>query len=169
MKRIEVWIVEDDAGYRGNLRRSLNLEPGIECSRVFPSCLELFPALEHERHPNVILMDLGLPGMGGVEGIRKLKATAPDVTVIVLTVFSEKRKVLESLNAGAAGYLLKTAMPDEIVRGLRQVIGGGAALSPSVARLVIEQMRKPDPSETFELSTRELEVLVKLAEGLSIK
>ena len=169
MKRIDIWIVEDDAGYRSNLRRSLNLEKGIACSRVFPSCVELLPALARESHPDIVLMDLGLPGMSGEEGIRKLKALAPDVTVIVLTVFSDKKKVFESLNAGAAGYLLKTAMPDEIIRGLRQVIGGGAALSPPVARLVIEQVRKPDPSEEFGLSARELEVLEKLAKGLSVK
>lgn len=166
---IRLWIVEDDAGYRSNLSRSLNLEPGIECSRVFPSCVELFPVLERESHPDILLMDLGLPGMGGVDGIRKLKAVAPEVTVIVLTVFSDKKKVLESLNAGAAGYLLKTAMPDEIVRGLRQVLMGGAALSPPVARLVLDTIRKPDPAETFDLSAREIEVLEKLAEGLSVK
>ncbi len=115
---INIWIVEDDAGYRSNLRRTLDLEEHITCSRVFPSCIEFFQAIETEPHPDLVLMDLGLPGMSGVEGIQQLKTVAPDVTVIVLTVFSDKEKVLQSLDAGAAGYLLKTAMPEEIVRGL---------------------------------------------------
>lgn len=166
---INIWIVEDDAGYRNNLRQTLELEEHITCSRVFPSCIELFQILENEDGPDMVLMDLGLPGMSGVDGIKRLKAIAPDITVVVLTVFSDKAKVLQSLDAGAAGYLLKTAMPDEIVRGLQQVFMGGAALSPAVAKLVLEEVRKPNPSEAFDLSAREIEVLEQLAEGLSVK
>lgn len=166
---IELWIVEDDAGYRSNLRRTLELEEHITCSRVFPSCIEMFQAIENNEHPDLVLMDLGLPGMSGLEGIQKLKAVAPDVTVIVLTVFSDKEKVLQALDAGAAGYLLKTAMPEEIVRGLQQVFMGGAALSPTVAKLVLEEVRKPNLSEEFDLSEREIEVLEKLADGLLVK
>ncbi len=166
---INLWIVEDDAGYRSNLRRSLDLEEHITCSRVFPSCIEFFEAIETDVHPDLVLMDLGLPGMSGVEGIRKLKTVAPDVAVIVLTVFADKEKVLQSLDAGAAGYLLKTAMPEEIVRGLQQVFLGGAALSPSVAKVVLEEVRKPNATEEFDLSDREVEVLEQLAQGLSVK
>ena len=169
MIAINIWIVEDDAGYRSNLRRSLEQKEHITCERVFPSCIEFLEAIQEEVPPDLVLMDLGLPGMSGVEGILKLKAIAPDVTVIVLTVFEDKKKVLESLDAGAAGYLLKTAMPDEIIRGLNQVLLGGAALSPSVAKLILEEVRKPSPSEEFSLSEREIEVLDKLATGLSLK
>ena len=169
MIAINIWIVEDDAGYRSNLRRSLEQEEHITCGRVFPSCIELLEAIKEEIPPDLVLMDLGLPEMSGVEGILKLKAIAPDVTVIVLTVFEDKKKVLESLDAGAAGYLLKTAMPDEIIRGLNQVFLGGAALSPPVAKLILEEVRKPSPSEQFSLSEREIEVLEKLATGLLLK
>lgn len=169
MIAINIWIVEDDAGYRSNLRRSLEQKEHITCERVFPSCIEFLEAIQEEVPPDLVLMDLGLPGMSGVEGILKLKAIAPDVTVIVLTVFEDKKKILESLDAGAAGYLLKTAMPDEIIRGLNQVLLGGAALSPSVAKLILEEVRKPSPSEEFSLSEREIEVLDKLATGLSLK
>ncbi len=166
---IKIWIVEDDAGYRSNLRRTLNLEEHITCGRVFPSCIEFFRAIENDAHPDLVLMDLGLPGMSGMEGIQQLKTIAPDVTVIVLTVFADKKSVLQSLDAGAAGYLLKAAMPEEIVRGLQQVFLGGAALSPSVAKLVLEEMRNPEPADPFDLSAREIEVLEQLAQGLSVK
>lgn len=166
---INIWVVEDDTVYRRTLQRMLNREEHITCDRVFPSCIKLFDTIETDPHPDLLLMDLGLPGMGGVEGIQKLSALAPDITVIVLTVFSDKEKVLESLEAGAAGYLLKTAMPHEIIRGLQEVFLGGAALSPPVAKMVLEEMRKPKPSEQFDLSAREIEVLELLATGLSVQ
>ena len=109
---MNIWIVEDDAGYRRNLRISLELEADVTVGYVFPSCLELFETLgvegppETEAPPDVVLMDLGLPGMSGFEAIRKLSAVAPGVAVMVLTVFKEKEKVLAALDSGAAGYLL---------------------------------------------------------------
>ncbi len=166
---INIWLVEDDAGYRRNLRLSLNLEEQITCSRVFPSCIEFFEAIKTDEHPDLVLMDLGLPGMGGLEAIRKLASVAPDVAVIVLTVFKEKDKVLQALDAGAAGYLLKESTGPEIVSGLQQVFFGGSALSPSIAKIVVEELRKPAPEDDFNLSRREIEVLEQLAEGLSVK
>ena len=165
---INIWIVEDDTVYRRTLQRLLNREEHIT-SRVFPSCIEFLEAIETDKHPDLVLMDLGLPGMGGIEGIQKLATLAPDVTVIVLTVFNDKGKVLQALDAGAAGYLLKTATGPEIVKGLQQVFMGGSALSPSVAKMVLEELRKPAPAEDFHLSAREIDVLEQLAEGLSVK
>ncbi len=165
---IDIWIVEDDAGYRRNLSRSLDREKQITCSRVFPSCIEFLEAIRNEAGPDLVLMDLGLPGMSGMEGIRQLKAIAPDVTVIVLTVEKDKESVLQSLDAGAAGYLLKSSTTRQIVNGLQQVFMGEAALSPAVAKIVLEELRKPVP-ERFDLSEREIEVLEQLAEGLSVK
>ncbi len=166
---INIWLVEDDTGYRRALQEILNQEEHITCDRTFPSCAKLFDAIKTHPHPDLVLMDLGLPGMGGVEGIKKLAGLAPDLAVVVLTVFSDKEKVLESLDAGAAGYLLKSASPQELVRGLQEVFLGGAALSPSVAKVVLEEMRKPKPSEPFDLSPREMEVLELLALDLAVK
>ncbi len=166
---ITIWVVEDDAGYRRTLQRLLNREEHITCSRVFSSCITLFEAIETEPHPDLVLMDLGLPGMGGVEGIQKLAGLAPDLAVVVLTVFADKAKVMESLNAGAAGYLLKSAMPQEIIHGLQDVFLGGAALSPSVAKMVLEEVRQSRPAGQFDLSAREIEVLELLAEGFATK
>ncbi|QHI67999.1 response regulator transcription factor [Tichowtungia aerotolerans] len=166
---MNIWIVEDDAFYRRTLQRLLNREKNITCSRVFPSCIEFLEAVETDRHPDLVLMDLGLPGMGGVEGIRRLAKVAPDMTVLVLTVFEDKQKVVEALDAGAAGYLLKTASDHEILQGVTQVFLGGAALSPKIARVVVEEMRSVGPSETFGLTPREVDVLQKMAEDLSVK
>lgn len=162
---IKIWIVEDDAAFRRTLKRMLDREEQMTCSRVFPSCEKLFEALENDNQPDLVLMDLGLPGMGGVVGIQKLASVAPDITVVVLTVFKEKDKVLRALDAGAAGYLLKTAVPEEIVRGLQQVFFGGSVLSPSVAKIVLEEFRKPTPVHDFKLSPREIDVLKELALG----
>lgn len=169
MITMNIWIVEDDAGYRRTLQRLLNREAGIECNRLFSSCTALFDALSAGAHPDLVLMDLGLPGMSGVEGIRKLAGIAPDLAVVVLTVFSDKEKVLEALDAGAIGYLLKSATPQEIIRGLQDVFKGGAVLSPTVARMVIDEMQKTSSMEEFDLSDREMDVLKQLAEGLALK
>ncbi len=168
MTPIDIWIVEDDSGYRRNLQISLQRQGHITCSRTFPNCIKFLDALEKGEHPDVVLMDLGLPQMGGVEGIERLKAIAPDVTVLVLTVEEKKDTVMRSLDAGAMGYLLKTSSVEEIVNALEQVIQGGAALGPGVAKLVLGEIRKP-AREDFGLSGREIEVLEQLAEGLSSK
>ncbi len=160
---ISIWVVEDNPTYRRMLRQLLNREKHITCSRVFPSCIEFLEAVETESHPDLVLMDLGLPEMGGVEGIKKMYILASDITVIVLTTFKDKQKVLQALDAGAAGYLLKTATGPEILKGIQDVFMGETALSPAVARIVLEEMRKPVAVEEFKLTDREVEVLEQLA------
>jgi DNA-binding NarL/FixJ family response regulator len=166
---ITIWIVEDDTVYRRTLQRLLSRESHIT-PRVFPSCIEFLEAIQTDPHPDLVLMDLGLPEMSGTEGIQKLATIAPEVTVLVLTVFQDKEKVLHALDAGAAGYLLKTATGREIIEGLHQVFSGGASLSPSIAKIVLEERRTPNSAtNTFKLSPRETEVLEQLANGLSLK
>lgn len=166
---ISVWIVEDDSVFRRTLRRLLSREEDIICGRAFPSCIEFLEAVKDGPLPDLVLMDLGLPEMSGVEGIQKLSRIAPGITVLVLTVFEDKDRVLQALDAGAAGYLLKTATSMEIVKGIKDVFMGKATLSPDVAKIVLDQMRKPEPVEQFNLSEREIEVLEQLATGLSVK
>lgn len=134
MNPMNIWIVEDDPGYRRNLRMSLELEECVTVGRVFPSCIEFFEAIETEERPDVVLMDLGLPGMSGLEAIRILSSEAPEVAVMVLTVFKDKQKVQEAQDAGAAGYLLKESDGSEIVQGLQNVLAGDSVWSPSVDR-----------------------------------
>ncbi len=166
---ITIWVVEDESAYRRTLKRLLNRDDQITCSRVFPSCIEFLETIRGGDRPDIVLMDLGLPEMSGLEGIQQLSELAPDVTVLVLTVFREKEKVLQALDAGAEGYLLKSSTGPEIIKGIQDVFMGKAALSPSVAKIVLEEMRKPEPVDDFKLSDREIEVLEQLATGLSVK
>lgn len=168
MTPINIWIVEDDSGYRRNLQISLQRQEHITCSRTFPNCIKFLDAIEAGDRPDVVLMDLGLPQMGGVEGIERLKAIDADVSVLVLTVEEKKDMVMRALDAGAMGYLLKASSVQEIINALEQVIQGGAALGAGVAKLVMGEIRKP-AKEDFGLSAREVEVLEQLAEGLSSK
>lgn len=169
MISIDLWIVEDDAMYRRTLQRMLESAEHIICSRVFPSFTDLLDAVKSEKHPDLLLSDLGLPDMDGVEGIRRLAEVAPDITVLVLTVFKEKEKVMQALEAGAAGYLLKNASVPEILGGIEQVFMGQSALSPAVAKIVLGELQKPSPAERFDLTGREIEVLENLAKDLSVK
>jgi len=169
MITINTWIVEDDTTFRRSLQQLLQSEESIVCDHVFPSGTKFLEAIQVEPHPDLVLMDLGLPGMGGIECIKAMKEIAPDVTVIVLTVFSDKDKVIQALDAGATGYLLKTTTPSEIINGLQKVFYGESVLSPAVVKIVLEELRKPNSSETFGLTGREVEVLEKLAQDLSVK
>jgi len=167
--KISVWVVEDDTVYRRTLQRLLKREKSIVCDRVFPSCVDFIEAVKSEKNPDLVLMDLGLPEMSGLEGIQQLSKLAPDVTVMVLTVFQDKEKVLKALDAGAAGYLLKTATGEEIIKGIKSVFAGEAALSPAIAKIVLEEMRKPVRTDDFDLTDREVDVLEQLVKGLSVK
>lgn len=167
---ITLWIVEDDSSYRRSLEFMLSREPRISCARAFSSCVDFLEALKNEEvRPDLVLMDLGLPEMSGIEGIQKLLEEEPDIAVLVLTTFSDKQKVLDALDAGAAGYLLKTATGPEIIKGIENVFMGQSVLSPKVARIALEEMRKPVPEEKFNLTEREIQVLEQLAQDLTVK
>lgn len=169
MISINICVVEDDTSFRRSLQQLLNSEEHLVCDHVFPSCTKFLEFIKTEPHPDIVLMDLGLPGMGGIECINILKKVAPNITVIVLTVFSDKETVLQSLEAGAAGYLLKTTSSSEIIEGLQKVFYGEAVLSPSAVKIVLEKLRKPQSEKTFDLSEREIKVLELLAQDLSVK
>ena len=169
MTLIHTWLVEADASYRRNLKTALELEERIAVERVFPSCTDFFDRLESESPPDVVLMDLELPLVNVVKAIRKLGRVAPNVAVVVLTVSDDRAEVLAALKAGAAGCLLKESDGPEISQGIQQVFLGGAALSPNVARTVVEELHQPLSAEEVNLSQREVEVLEKLADGLAVK
>jgi DNA-binding NarL/FixJ family response regulator len=124
-------------------------------------------ALSSEHLPDVVLMDLSMPGVDGVEATRRLTAERPDSRVVILTSFSDRDRILDALDAGAVGYLLKDAEPDELLRGVRAAARGESPLAPKAAQAVLEARAESRP--TTELTAREREVLELLADGLANK
>jgi DNA-binding NarL/FixJ family response regulator len=163
-----VWLIEDHADSRRVLARVLNRAATMQCPCAFASCEEALAALQTNPHPDVVLLDIGLPGMNGIEGIRRIKALSPATHVIMLTVFDDQEKVFNAICAGASGYLLKTADEDAVAAAVQEVLHGGAPITPRVARLVLNMfpLRPAPPAQDYGLSDREREVLELMVQGL---
>lgn len=166
----DVWLVEDNALFRETIAELLGDAPGIHCTMAFATCEEALAALESDLLPDVILMDIGLPGMSGLEGVGRIKALAPAVHVVMLTVHHDDDKIFKSICAGASGYLLKTARPDEILQAVAQARTGGAPIDARIARRVLAMFtRLAAPRTDYGLSDREREILHHLVEGRTKK
>ena len=170
-ERPGVFIVDDHSFFRAGLRSVLT-EHGYTIVGDAPSG-EAALALIERRNPDIVVMDLAMPGMSGAEATREIRRRFPHVAVLVMTVSAGEAEVLEALEAGAAGYLLKDSQPDEIVRAVEAAVSGDAPLSPRVARLVVQRARmmpgggaEAAALAAEELTDREREVLRLLAEGL---
>jgi DNA-binding NarL/FixJ family response regulator len=161
-----VLIVDDHAIVRDGLKRLLDSADGIEVVATAGDGTQAITAAVDAR-PDVVLMDLSMPGVDGVEATRQLTANHPDVSVVVLTTFSDQQRISDALNAGAAGYLLKDASPDEVIAAVRTVVAGGAPLHPKAARVLLDAQRATRPAK--QLSSREREVLALLSTGLANK
>ncbi len=169
MKNIDVIIVEDDEQIREGLSRVLEESSGCRCLGSFSTGEA---ALEKAKllNPQVILMDIGLPGMNGIECLRQVKQRMPGTSVVMLTVFEDDKRVFESLVAGADGYLLKKTPPSKIIDSLRELQDGGAPMSTQIARRVLRVFREnPTTQKGSGLSKRENEILGQLAKGYTSK
>lgn len=166
----KVWIVEDHAPFRRALRKVLDAEPGLACTREFVSCDAMLAELSASEPPDLVLMDVGLPGMSGLEGVRRVRAAVPAALVVILTVFEDDDKVFQAVCAGAAGYLLKTASAQEIAQAVKDALAGGSPMTPRIARRVLEMFSKFAPRTAAEsdygLSEREKEILQWMVGGL---
>jgi DNA-binding NarL/FixJ family response regulator len=167
---IRLALVEDNAGFRRGLKALFDLTPGLECVGIYLRGEEALREMPKVR-PEVVLMDVNLPGLSGVECTRQLKAALPQVQVLMLTIEEDCNRVFAALRAGAAGYLLKTSLPAEIVEGIQLVARGGSPMSASIARRVVESFHgeKEPAAKRASLSQREVEVLESLARGHRIK
>jgi DNA-binding NarL/FixJ family response regulator len=167
---ISVAIVEDNAGLRQSLQLLLEQAPGLRCSGAFATAEEALKQLPSQG-ADVVLMDINLPQMSGIECARRLREILPEARVIMITVYRDNEKIFQALSAGAYGYLLKRATPEEILEAIADVIQGGSPMSSEVARKVVEafQQKSPPADETHDLSPREREVLERLAQGLPDK
>lgn len=167
---IKVAIVEDKAGVRENWARLINTAEGFSCVLTFDSGEAALKALPAQQ-PDVVLMDINLPGMSGIECTARLKQLLPSTQVLVVTVYDDADSIFEALKAGASGYLLKTTPPTELLQAIRDIIRGGAPMTGEIARKVIEAFRAPAPatSVTVNLTPRETECLRLVAQGFSNK
>jgi two-component system, NarL family, response regulator LiaR len=167
-KTIRILVVDDHTVVRKGLIAVLETEPGFEIVGEAGNGAEAVQ-LARQLLPDVVVMDVVMPVMDGIEATRQIKQTCPLVNILVLTSFSTNDKVLPSLNAGAIGYLLKDSTPNDLIRALQRVAEGEGSLDPGITRQVLAQMHAPVPAEPVanELTNRELEVLKLMANGLS--
>jgi DNA-binding NarL/FixJ family response regulator len=167
---VKVVIVEDETWMRENLVREINGSPGFCCVNHYRTAEEALRGIPVDQ-PDVVLMDINLPGMNGVECIRRLHANLPEVKCLMLTVYEESEKIFNSLLAGASGYLLKRTSTAELLEAIQQVRGGGAPMSSGIARKVVAYFNEMGgvKSNTAALSPRELQVLQLLAKGVAYK
>lgn len=168
-----VWIVEDNALYRRSLADIVESTPGLRCPVAVGSFEEALPAFDEGLIPDIMLMDIGLPGMSGIEGARQVRGLSPSTRVVMLTIHDDDDKVFEALCAGASGYLLKPSGPEQIVAALRDVQSGAAPMNGSIARKLLEMFTRLAASRAvapdYGLTAREKEILQLLVDGLSMK
>jgi DNA-binding NarL/FixJ family response regulator len=159
-------IVEDDPSLRKILADVLDGSPDWELAGVFADAETALLAIPH-RPPKVVLMDIQLPGMSGIECVARLKETYPDIHVMMVTVYDNNDRIFEALAAGAIGYLLKRDVPDKLLQSLGELLDGDSPMSAAIARKVVQHFRKTPPSENQDhnLTPRETEILNHLVNG----
>lgn len=163
---IDVAIVEDDAGIREHLSRLISSTAGYSCAGIYANGQEALRQIVR-RPPDVVLMDINLPRMSGVECVRRLKGVLPKLQVVMLTVYENSDVVFSALEAGASGYLLKRTPPEKLLEAIQEVHAGGAPMSSYIARKVVQSFRQRGQAspEIAELSPREEEILALVARG----
>jgi DNA-binding NarL/FixJ family response regulator len=167
---LKVVIIEDQPKIREGLRALIDGTEGYRCVAGFGSMEEALPKIGYAL-PDVLLVDIGLPGMSGIEGIRRLKEKHPDIAVLMLTVYNDDLRIFDALCAGASGYLLKSTAPARLLESLQEVMDGGSPMSPEVARRVVSLFREVRPPERadYQLTPHEVRILKLLVEGHNYK
>lgn len=161
-EEISIVIVEDDEDMRANLHKEFNEAPGFVILASYADCESVIEHIADDK-PDVVLMDILLPGMSGVQGVRIIKEKLPATEIIMLTLYEDNDKVFESFQNGASGYLLKNASFAEIKDAVREVMEGGSPMSMRIARKITESFRRQAPSEP--LTKREKEILEMICQG----
>lgn len=169
-KNITVSIVDDEPDLREHIAGYLNSAGNISCKSAYASAEEALQHLPQDK-PDVILMDINMGGMDGIECVRRLTALVPDAQVLMLTVFEDSEQIFRALAAGASGYLLKRLSPKKLLEAIEEVCNGGSPMSASIARKVVHSFKAAPATadESAALSPRERSVLDGLAEGLAYK
>jgi DNA-binding NarL/FixJ family response regulator len=166
---LKIAIVEDQLRIREGLRLLIDGTVGFRCSGSFGSMEEAIEKIGTDL-PDVALVDIGLPQMSGIDGIRVLKQSYPDLLLLMLTVYDDDKRIFDAMCAGAAGYLLKKTPPARLLESLKEVTAGGAPMSPEVARRVVALFREIRPPEaSYDLTPHEIRILKLLVEGYNYK
>ncbi|NQX02819.1 response regulator transcription factor [bacterium] len=167
-KPIRLVLIEDHADFRESVSMVLEQRGGYQCVGGFSTMEDALEAFRAGLETDLVLSDLGLPGMSGIAGIRKIRELLPDARVLVLTAFTDKAKVFAALEAGAHGYLVKAGSATRLMETLEEVLSGGTPLDPKIAGMILQTFRKLSPiPEAESLSGRECEVLQLSAKGMN--
>jgi DNA-binding NarL/FixJ family response regulator len=168
-----VWLIEDNPTLRRTVARAIGILPGFRCAAQFQRCEDALADLRDHptTAPDIVLLDVGLPGMSGLDGITLIKEASPRTQVVILTVFDDDEKIYRAICAGASGYLLKGTPLDDLAQAITEVSRGGSPMTPRVARRVLEMFSHLAPRETDTpvLSPREHQVIEGMADGLTNK
>ena len=163
---LDVWVIEDNDELRATLVEVIDSDAEMMCSPNFVKCEDALAALKNESPPQIILMDIGLPGMSGIEGVRRIHSISPATQFIMLTIYEDDAKVFESLCAGANGYLLKGGSTDKIIAAIKEVQSGGAPMNAHIAKKVLTMFTHlVAPHADYALTEREKDILHLLVAG----
>jgi len=166
--RIPVWLIDDSKHFSHTASSILNDSTEVECTRTFSRCENAIEALREESHPpSVILLDIEMPGMGGLDAIRPLKKIAPSTRILMITAYSYDDYIRRSIAAGASGYLLKNSSGKEYVQAIQSAVRGGTPIDPAIMTKMVRMIaQEPAPCPIPELTSKELAILRLIKDGL---
>ena len=171
---LRIAIFDDNKNIRDSIKMLLQTEPEFEVVGVYCHVLDVIEDIR-ESHPDVVLMDIEMPGMTGIEAVKLIKQGFPQIQVLMQTVFEDDDRVFDSICAGASGYILKNHINTKLLESIREVQYGGSPMSPSIARKVLSKMQqipqfvRPEEAPDYHLTAREKEVLLCIVNGLAYK
>ena len=172
MKNIKVTLFEDNRHLRESLTYLINGAEGLSCSAAFADCNDLLYQIKKST-PDVVLMDIELPGMNGIEAVKIIKPHFPEIQILMQTVFHDDDNIFNAICAGASGYILKTTSPSGYIEAIQDVHNGGSPMTGSIARKVLELFQKntnhAKPTSDYQLTPKEKEILQQLVKGKSFK
>jgi len=170
MSGIKIIIFDDNDSLRDSVGMLLQNTPDFTLAGAYAHCLDVTENIKDTK-PDVVIMDIDMPGMNGIEGVKLIRKNFPTVQILMLTVFDDDEKVFAAIKAGAAGYILKNTEPNNLLQAISEVYNGGAPMTPGIAKKVLHQFQAilPEEEKDYHLSIREKEVLGLLVDGLSYK